>query len=152
MKSEREEMGPRQEGVGIQKKNNDTQSWKCQDKTHYILCWRKNLKSEDMLRCWRQYLRLIPGLHTHVHTHTLTHSCSHACTHSEWWEETRQTDREGAAITCRDTGALLFSQVLSRMLKVAFTSVQKEACVPGERAHMSTSQFVVNHKVYKLSN
>ena len=64
----------------------------------------------------------------------------------------RQTDGEGAAITCRDTGALLFSHVLSRMLKVAFTSVQKEACVPGERAHMSTSQFVVNHKVYKLSN
>lgn len=53
----------------------------------------KNLKSEDMLRCWRQYLRLIPGLHTHVHTHTQTphthtYSCSHACTHSEWWEET----------------------------------------------------------------
>ena len=91
MTSESEEMGRRQEGVGIQKKWHTILKMSGQDPLYSML--KKKPKK------WRyaEMLKTISEINTwpsHTCAHTHTHSCSHACTHSEWWEETdRQMEK-----------------------------------------------------------
>lgn len=77
---------------------------------------------------------------------------THTRRHVHKWREAIDTNEEDTPLTCKDTGALLFSQVLSRMVKVAFTNVQKEVWVTRERELVSTGQSDMNCKAQKLSN